>query len=62
MLVTTGIDIYTVDSRILYCGFLAYRQKERNTKDAFKKKDSWVPNQNIMQKQNVAHLKTKCHL
>lgn len=68
MLVTTGIDMYAVDSRSLYCGdgcfffFLAYRQKKRNTTDVLKKekkkKDSWVPNQNTMKKKNVAHLKS----
>lgn len=54
MLVTTGIDIYAVDSRILYCD-LAHRQKKRNPTD---NKNSWVPNQNTMQKKNVARLKS----
>lgn len=60
MLVTTGIDIYTVDSRILYCGFLAYRQKERNTKDVLKIRQLGSKSKHHAEK-NVAHLKTKCH-
>lgn len=49
MLATAGIDIYAVDSRILYCGFSIQAEKKKHYR-CFKKKDSWVPNQNTMQK------------
>lgn len=61
MLVTTGIDIYTVGSRILYCGFKHIGRKKRNTKDVFKKRQLGSKSKHHAEK-NVAHLKTKCHL